>query len=73
MDTRNVLMAVILSTIIIVGWQVLVVDPELKKSQAELSKVEKNVPANSAAGTPAAPTLNNKLPVPEKSISRTEN
>jgi len=72
MDTRNVLMAVILSTIIIVGWQVLVIDPELKKSQAELSKVEKNVPANSAAGTPAAPTLNNKLPVPEKSISRTE-
>ena len=72
MDTRNVLMAVILSTIIIVGWQVLVVDPELKKSQSELSKVEKNAPANSAAGTPAAPTLNNKLPVPEKSISRLE-
>jgi membrane protein insertase, YidC/Oxa1 family, N-terminal domain len=72
MDTRNVLMAVILSTIIIVGWQVLVVDPEFKKSQLELSKVEKNPSANSVAGTPAAPTLNNKLPVPEKSISRTE-
>ena len=72
MDTRNVLMAVILSTIIIVGWQVLVIDPELKKSQAELSKVEKNVPANSAAGTPAAPSLNNKLPAPEKYISRLE-
>ena len=31
MDTKNVLMAVILSTIIIVGWQIFVVDPELKK------------------------------------------
>ena len=33
MDSKNVLMAVILSTVIIVGWQVLVVDPELKKNK----------------------------------------
>jgi len=33
MDTKNVLTAIILSTIIIVGWQVLVVDPEIKKNR----------------------------------------
>jgi len=37
MDTKNVLTAIILSTIIIVGWQVLVVDPEIKRT----GKIEK--------------------------------
>ena len=39
MDSKNVLMAVILSTVIIVGWQVLVVDPELKKTKTEVTKI----------------------------------
>ena len=70
MDSKNVLMAVILSTVIIVGWQVLVVDPELKKTKTEVTKVEQTTSANN--GKPSAPSINNKLPAPQKLISRTD-
>jgi len=70
MDSKNVLMAVILSTVIIVGWQVLVVDPELKKTKTEATKIEQTTSANN--GKPSAPSINNKLPAPQKSISRTD-
>ena len=70
MDSKNVLMAVILSTVIIVGWQVLVVDPELKKTKIEVTKVEQTTSANN--GKPSAPSINNKLPAPQKLISRTD-
>jgi YidC/Oxa1 family membrane protein insertase len=70
MDSKNVLMAVILSTVIIVGWQVLVVDPELKKTKTEATKIEQTTSANN--GKPSAPSINNKLPAPQKLISRTE-
>ena len=63
-------MAVILSTVIIVGWQVLVVDPELKKTKTEVTKVEQTTSANN--GKPSAPSINNKLPAPQKLISRTD-
>ena len=70
MDSKNVLMAVILSTVIIVGWQVLVVDPELKKTKTEVTKIEQTTSANN--GKPSAPSINNKLPAPQKLISRTD-
>jgi len=71
MDTRNVLMAVILSTIIIVGWQVLVVDPELKKSKTEISKIEQTKPSPTVDGSkPSAPSLSAKAPEPQKIITR---
>ena len=71
MDTRNVLMAVILSTIIIVGWQVLVVDPELKKSKTEISKIEQTKPSPTVdGGKPSAPSLSAKAPEPQKIITR---
>ena len=70
MDSKNVLMAVILSTVIIVGWQVLVVDSELKKTKTEVTKVEQTTSANN--GKPSAPSINNKLPAPQKLISRTD-
>ena len=70
MDSKNVLMAVILSTVIIVGWQVLVVDPELKKTKTEVTKIEQTASANN--GKPSAPSINNKLPAPQKLISRTD-
>ena len=55
---------------IIVGWQVLVVDPELKKTKTEVTKVEQTTSANN--GKPSAPSINNKLPAPQKLISRTD-
>ena len=71
MDTRNVLMAVILSTIIIVGWQVFVVDPELKKSKTEISKIEKTKPSPAVdTNKPSAPSLSAKAPEPQKIITR---
>ena len=71
MDTRNVLMAVILSTIIIVGWQVLVVDPELKKNKTEISKIEQTKPSPTVDGSkPSAPSLSAKAPEPQKIITR---
>ena len=69
MDTKNVLTAIILSTIIIVGWQVLVVDPEIKKEQA---KVEKTIQTKPTAGKPSAPSLNKKIQVQKKKVSRQE-
>ena len=69
MDTKNVLTAIILSTIIIVGWQVLVVDPEIKKEQA---KIEKTIQTKPTAGKPSAPSLNKKIQVQEKKVSRQE-
>jgi len=73
MDTKNVLMAVVLSTIIIVGWQVFVVDPELKKSKTEIVKTEQAKPNPSAnSGQPSAPSLNIKAPTPQKIVTRTE-
>ncbi len=73
MDTKNVLMAVVLSTIIIVGWQVFVVDPELKKSKTEIVKTEQAKPSPSAnSGQPSAPSLNIKAPTPQKIVTRTE-
>ena len=47
MDTKNVLMAVILSTIIIVGWQIFVVDPELKKER-ETTSIQKSTSTENA-------------------------
>ena len=71
MDTKNVLMAVILSTIIIVGWQVFVVDPELKKSKTEISKIEKTKPSPAVdTNKPSAPSLSAKAPEPQKIITR---
>jgi len=64
MDTKNILVAVVLSTLIIVGWQVLVVDPELKKEQAQIVKTEQS--------KPSAPSLNNKTKIPQKKITRSE-
>ncbi len=73
MDTKNVLMAVVLSTIIIVGWQVFVVDPELKKSKTEIVKTEQAKPNPSAnSGQPSAPSLTIKAPTPQKIVTRTE-
>ncbi len=73
MDTKNVLMAVVLSTIIIVGWQVFVVDPELKKTKTEIVKTEQAKPNPSAnSGQPSAPSLNIKAPTPQKIVTRTE-
>ncbi|MEK9741817.1 MAG: membrane protein insertase YidC [Pelagibacteraceae bacterium] len=73
MDTKNVLMAVVLSTIIIVGWQVFVVDPELKKSKTEIVKTEQAKPSPSTnSGQPSAPSLNIKAPTPQKIVTRTE-
>jgi len=69
MDTKNILVAVVLSTLIIVGWQVLVVDPELKKEQAQIVKTEQSKPS---AGKPSAPSLNNKTNIPQKKITRSE-
>ena len=69
MDTKNILVAVVLSTLIIVGWQVLVVDPELKKEQAQIVKTEQSKPS---AGKPSAPSLNNKTKMPQKKITRSE-
>ena len=69
MDTKNILVAVVLSTLIIVGWQVLVVDPELKKEQAQIVKTEQSKPS---AGKPSAPSLNNKTKIPQKKITRSE-
>ena len=69
MDTKNILVAVVLSTLIIVGWQVLVVDPELKKEQAQIVKTEQSKPS---AGKPSAPSLNNKKNIPQKKITRSE-
>jgi YidC/Oxa1 family membrane protein insertase len=56
--------------VIIVGWQVLVVDPELKKTKTEVTKIEQTTSANN--GKPSAPSINNKLPAPQKLISRTD-
>ena len=64
MDTKNILVAVVLSTLIIVGWQVLVVDPELKKEQVQIVKTEQS--------KPSAPSLNNKTKIPQKKITRSE-
>ena len=69
MDTKNILVAVVLSTLIIVGWQVLVVDPELKKEQVQIVKTEQSKPS---AGKPSAPSLNNKTNIPQKKITRSE-
>ena len=61
MDTKNVLMAVILSTIIIVGWQIFVVDPELKKER-ETTSIQKSTSTenNTSTGKPTAPSLSVK-------------
>ena len=73
MDTKNVLMAVVLSTIIIVGWQVFVVDPEFKKTKTEIVKTEQAKPNPSTnSGQPSAPSLNIKAPTPQKIVTRTE-
>jgi YidC/Oxa1 family membrane protein insertase len=69
MDTKNIMMAVVLSTLIIVGWQVLVVDPELEKEKAQIVKTEQAKPS---AGKPSAPSLNNKKNIPKKKITRSE-
>ena len=73
MDTKNVLMAVILSTMIIVGWQVFVVDPELKKEKATTSIQQKDTQqSNASSGKPTAPSLSAKTKAPEKTISRAD-
>ena len=73
MDTKNVLMAVILSTMIIVGWQVFVVDPDLKKEKATTTIQQKDSKqSNTASGKPTAPSLSAKTKAPEKTISRTD-
>ena len=73
MDTKNVLMAVILSTMIIVGWQVFVVDPELKKEKATTSIQQKDTQqGNASSGKPTAPSLSAKTKAPEKTISRAD-
>ena len=69
MDTKNVLTAIVLSTIIIVGWQVLVVDPEIKKEQA---KIEKTVQTKPTAEKPSAPSLNKRIQLQEQKMSRQE-
>ena len=69
MDTKNIMMAVVLSTLIIVGWQVLVVDPELEKEKAQIIKTEQTKPS---AGKPSAPSLNKKENIPQKKITRSE-
>ncbi len=73
MDTKNVLMAVILSTMIIVGWQVFVVDPDLKKEKATTTIQQKDSKqSNTASGKPTAPSLSAKTKAPEKTISRAD-
>ncbi len=73
MDTKNVLMAVILSTMIIVGWQVFVVDPDLKKEKATTTIQQKDSQqSNTASGKPTAPSLSAKTKAPEKTISRAD-
>ena len=69
MDTKNVLMAVILSTLIIVGWQVLVVDPELKKEKTKQITVKKKIITNEK---PTTPSVSVKPKVSIKSLSRDE-
>jgi len=64
MDTKNVLTAIILSTIIIVGWQVLVVDPEIKKNRQN----RKTIQTKPTTGKPSAPSLNKKFKYRKKSI-----
>ena len=61
MDTKNVLMAVILSTMIIVGWQVFVVDPDLKKEKTTTTIQQKDTQqSNTSSGKPTAPSLSAK-------------
>ena len=73
MDTKNVLMAVILSTMIIVGWQVFVVDPDLKKEKATTTIQQKDTQqSNASSGKPTAPSLSAKTKAPEKTISRAD-
>ena len=73
MDTKNVLMAVILSTMIIVGWQVFVVDPDLKKEKATTTIQQKDTQqSNTSSGKPTAPSLSAKTKAPEKTISRAD-
>ena len=73
MDTKNVLMAVILSTIIIVGWQIFVVDPELKKER-ETTSIQKSTSTenNTSTGKPTAPSLSVKTKAPVKVTTRAD-
>ena len=73
MDTKNVLMAVILSTIIIVGWQIFVVDPELKKER-ETTSIQKSTSTenNTSTGKPTAPSLSVKTKALVKVTTRAD-
>ena len=66
-ENRNLIMAVALSMIVLLGWQILVIQPEMQREAAEQERVAaemaKSVAAGKATGQPSvsvasgAPTI----------------
>ena len=74
-ENRNLIMAVALSMIVLLGWQILVIQPEMQREAAEQERVAaemaKSVAASQATGQPSvsvasgAPTIGDSAPPPK--------
>ncbi len=69
MENRNVILAVVLSTIILIFWQVVYVDPELKKQETQ-KQVQTTETVKNNEDKPQAPQI--KSPEPQVKITREE-